>query len=443
MSRETITDIVIYTGGDPRNLSAFESLRQEIDKISHPLQPEINWREMELLALEIFRTNGVDLQTLSYYTLARTKRAGLAGFTEGCELLAGVLIGEWQTCWPNNEAARIEILNWFSSRLSRLVRALAFDDKSLRLLCRAERALQIICDKLQQMPLSQLPRIENLLIFVQNSVQRVEKQSGQSQHVEQSTAEKSALIWMPTKRIVAHATASTADIPAPPVKLPPHVPEANAESASHWLKSWQAFALGALCSLLVIAPIFYLSYWPLREQQDFLERQPAGKALLWLSNPQIKSYSRQLDNLTTIPVYYTAELGERSVSVARQLWPTDSRQQQVSQRWQQLNSETQRNPSTGESYSVVRQRLQQLSDELLAREKARSGLTISYLKTAIYQMQTAMAEDVPLEELLRQFEIATQNGESAPPLLLKQIDQRWNVLSQRYYGLIDHGNMAR
>ncbi|WP_323840828.1 type VI secretion system ImpA family N-terminal domain-containing protein, partial [Photorhabdus africana] len=90
--REPPENLIIRAGGNPMHLPAFTAIREEINKINHPSQPAVNWALIESLALTLFRTHGVDLQSAIYYTLARLQLSGLAGFTEGCELLAGVMV---------------------------------------------------------------------------------------------------------------------------------------------------------------------------------------------------------------------------------------------------------------------------------------------------------------------------------------------------------------
>ncbi|EAB3850597.1 type VI secretion system ImpA family N-terminal domain-containing protein, partial [Salmonella enterica subsp. enterica] len=77
MSQDALTHIIV-TGQDPRGLPEFSALREEINKSSHPSQPELNWKLVESLALAIFKAHGVDLHTATYYTLARTRTHGLA-----------------------------------------------------------------------------------------------------------------------------------------------------------------------------------------------------------------------------------------------------------------------------------------------------------------------------------------------------------------------------
>lgn len=106
MSNNALTQTIV-TGSDPRALPEFSAIREEINKANHPSQPELNWKLVESLALSIFKANGVDLHTATYYTLARTRNQGLAGFCEGAELLAAMIIHEWDKFWPQSGPARL------------------------------------------------------------------------------------------------------------------------------------------------------------------------------------------------------------------------------------------------------------------------------------------------------------------------------------------------
>ncbi|PQQ22589.1 hypothetical protein C6H64_23700, partial [Photorhabdus luminescens] len=135
-------NLIIRAGSNPMNLPAFTAIREEINKINHPSQPAVNWQLIESLALTLFRTHGVDLQSAIYYTLARMQLSGLAGFTEGCELLAGVMVSQWDALWPPQPAVRTEMLDWFNTRCGNALRQHDYTPRDLRMIYRAERALQ-------------------------------------------------------------------------------------------------------------------------------------------------------------------------------------------------------------------------------------------------------------------------------------------------------------
>ncbi len=121
MNSNVLTQTIV-TGSDPRGLPEFSAIREEINKASHPSQPELNWKLVESLALAIFKANGVDLHTATYYTLARTRTQGLAGFCEGAELLAAMVSHDWDKFWPQGGPARTEMLDWFNSRTGNILR---------------------------------------------------------------------------------------------------------------------------------------------------------------------------------------------------------------------------------------------------------------------------------------------------------------------------------
>lgn len=73
----------LKTGGDPRTLADYARLRDEMNKLTHPARPDVNWQHAETLCLSLFEHNGVELQTATWYTLARTHQAGLNGLNEG------------------------------------------------------------------------------------------------------------------------------------------------------------------------------------------------------------------------------------------------------------------------------------------------------------------------------------------------------------------------
>ncbi|MGL5162358.1 MAG: type VI secretion system ImpA family N-terminal domain-containing protein, partial [Plesiomonas shigelloides] len=159
----------LKVGQDPRMLPEYEALRAEINKLSHASRPDVDWQRIHQLASRIFEIHGVDLQTAIYFTLARARLQGLRGFTEGCEFLANLIVTQWDTFWPprHQERARIEMLDWFIARISDVMRQYPISHEDKRLIYRSERALQLISEKLHTSGLSRVPRIENLLHFVE------------------------------------------------------------------------------------------------------------------------------------------------------------------------------------------------------------------------------------------------------------------------------------
>ncbi|MDC9597610.1 VasL domain-containing protein [Xenorhabdus anantnagensis] len=428
-------NLIIRAGGSPLSLPEFAVIRDEINKTSHPAQPEVNWPLVESLSLTIFKTNGVDLQTAIYYTLARMQLNGLAGFTEGCELLAGVIVSEWDALWPPQPQVRTDLLEWFHSRTGSVLRQQDFAASDLRMIYRAERALQLIIDRLQQSDLKRLPRVENLLWFFQNAAKKLEKPR-------QAAKPASQPMQMPP---LVYLSQSEAESEMPPPPPPPrHDPQPAAdndqqrvrvqfpEQPPKGLSAWQGFGLGALLGGLVLVGSWLLFYKPLQQQLNAITDQPAGARLAWLYQPELARYQKQLDRLAETSPLATWETARTVTGTAEQFWPTSPDQRNITRQWEQeMTARIDSVPLKG-SWNATRDQLQQLADKILLQERTRGSFTLSYLKTAIYDIQRSHGSEVPLEELLRQLGVYAAKGDTAPPVLLKSIDERFNALLGRY-----------
>lgn len=442
---EAAENIIIQTGCDPRPWPEFSAIREEINKINHPARPEVNWRLIESLALTLFRSNGVDLQTAVYYTLARTQKHGLAGFTEGCELLAGMVVSQWDQLWPTQLQARTEILEWFNTRVGNQLRLYEFTHDDLRLVYRAERALQLLCDKLQQVEFKRVPRIENLLYLMQNTAKRLETaHEAAKQPPSAPPLKMTPMVYLsvpetePIRTTLPPEPELAKAAPQPNVEVRFTTPVKKRSPRALW-----GFCGGVLCSLLVAAGVYLVQIKPMQQQLAALNARPESAVQLWLAQPSVESYGQQmstLENQSPLAGLRTADL---SVALARQLWPAHAEQIAESQRWERLQQARLGSDVADSSYFQLQQRLQALSAKLLEQEQTRGSLTISYLKTAVYQMQSELNREIPLEELLRQLAVSVEKQQPASPVLLKQIDDRWNALLSRYHHLTQQAAPAR
>ncbi|CNH74045.1 VasL domain-containing protein [Yersinia pekkanenii] len=440
---ETSQDIIIQVGADPRHRPEFSAIREEINKINHPARPEVSWRLIESLALTLFRVNGVDLQTAVYYTLARTQINGLAGFTEGCELLAGMVISQWDQLWPEQPQARTEILEWFNARVGNQLRQHDFEHDDLRLLYRAERALQLLCDKLQQVELKRIPRLENLLYLMQNTAKRLEAANDAAKQPPPTPLKMPSMVYLSVPEPEPVRTAFSAAALQPKEESPPNVEVRFAPPVKKHSPALWGFVGGVLLSLLVATVVYFIQVKPMQQQLAALTSQPEGSVLLWLTRPDIATYAEQLNQLENLSPLAGLRTADTSLAMARQRWPTDPNQVAESQRWTQLLLARIGTDAVDSSYFQIQQRLQALSDKLIEQERSRGSLTISYLKTAVYQMQTELNREIPLEELLRQLAVAADKNQPASPVLIKKIDDRWNALLSRYHQLMQQTSSAR
>lgn len=425
---ETSQHIVIQTAGDPRHWPEFAQLRDEINKISHPAQPPVNWPHIETLALTLFHGHGVDLQTAVYYTLARTQLHGLAGFTDGCELLSALVVNHWESLWPPQPQHRQEILEWFNGRIGHPLRQQELTAEDLRLVYRAERALQLLCDKLQQVELKRVPRLDNLLGWMQNTAKRLE--------TAKAAAKPAASKPLDIAPVVCLAVPKAA--PQPPQAN--NAVRVNPPPARH--RFINGFAAGLVFSALIALAVYFSAIRPLQQQWLALMAKPESAVQLWFLNPTLASYPEQLQQLERLSPFAGLRTAEQTLALARQQWPADPRQRAASQRFERLVQARADSNTIDNSYAQLNKQLQELSATLLERERSRGSLTLSYLKTAVYQMQSELNRTVPLEALLRQLAQAVASGNTPPPLLIKQIDDRWNALLSHYDHLMQQADAA-
>lgn len=436
MSNYALTQTIV-TGSDPRALPEFSAIREEINKANHPSQPELNWKLVESLALSIFKANGVDLHTATYYTLARTRNQGLAGFCEGSELLAAMITHEWDKFWPQGGPARTEMLDWFNTRTGNILRQqVSFSENDLPLLYRTERALQLICDKLQQVELKRQPRVENLLYFVQNTRKRFEPQPGNRTDTAAQT----------TVRTLVYAPESTASTTAEAVPPLPDLPEmrvevrgvANNADNVRQGSTVKGFVAGAACTAVIAAVLWWWQAYPIQRQLTQVRDTAQGAATAWLASPVLKEYEQYLQQLLDAPPLQPLETGMQMMRTADTLWPESLQQQEASRMWSNtLRNRAQASPQM-KGWQQARQNLRDFADLMMKKETEKQGFTLSYIKTVTWQAERLLNQETPLEYLLTQYQ-ETRARKQDTQALEKEINERLDGLLSRWLLLKNTG----
>lgn len=162
------------TGGDPRTLADFIALRAEMNKLSHPARPDINWPYAEQLARSLLEHHGADLQTVAWYTLARARLGGLVGIHEGLSLMESLLAHQGKNLWPQALPARTEIFRTLSKRLRQVIRTLSLAPADLESLGLAERSLQSFDAVLQRLEIAPENPLSDLRALLHSTVSRFE-----------------------------------------------------------------------------------------------------------------------------------------------------------------------------------------------------------------------------------------------------------------------------
>jgi len=367
----TPTDRHLNTGGDPRTLADYARLREEMNKLTHPARPDVNWLLAEQYCLNLFEHNGIELQTAAWYTLTRTQRSGLAGLNEGLALIEALIVRQWDALWPQPVHARVEILNALSRRLQQAIRVITPTSTEHGPLYQAEQHLTSIGEALQCLELKHASQTDALRTLIHSAAVRLENSgSGPESHA-----------------TVAHNG----------VALPPAVSETHArrvyvapQQGMPAAKLWKPFAAGML-TMLVMAG---LTGWA------------------W-------QYNHQPDPLLT-PLY--TALKPRSVTLSPE---------QAATLQQQLKAMALPQEFLDGWYQGM-QGLQHLTGQLNSLDERRGKyITVSELKSQVFSITQSFNRAVPAEERLRQLALIPAD-QPLPPAQSLQTEQHMKQLLARY-----------
>ncbi|MFP2166991.1 VasL domain-containing protein [Enterobacter ludwigii] len=449
-----ITQRKIKTGGDPRSLSDYAALRDELSKLTHPARPDVNWRYAEKLCLSLFEQNGVELQTVAWYTLARAQLAGLFGLNEGLTILEALISHQWGALWPQPVHARMEILSSLSQRLQQRMRSLPLNYSDLSQLYRAEQLLTGLGEVLQRLELKHLSQLDTLRTLMHNSAVRLENSDG----ITTTGSSIQPGIVLPAT-VMNDATASTGDFAGGPDEDKPESavkwvyvaqpePQPNVEVLSTMpvpVKKWKSFAAG-MCTMLVISIVSAWS-WHFLHRPDPLQNQLAASLAPFpapLTSEQLEKLrqqtplpqdliaqtQQQLARLDKLPPDWDIAYSRKLIEQVQVLWPEQAKP--LVQQWQQqINISVLPVDKTNGWHEGMTQ-LQALADKLNALDGQKGKyITVSELKSQVFGMLTSFRQTVPVEEQLRQLKLLPEDS----PQRQQQIQQTEQHLRAQVYML--------
>ena len=113
-------------GTEPRQSPDYERLLEETAKLSS-LQgaAAVNWNTVVESAAAVLERQAKDIPAAVYLCVGLAHSDGLRGLADGVRVLADLLAGWWQTCFPplKRVRARVNMLNWWRDRILPLLDA--------------------------------------------------------------------------------------------------------------------------------------------------------------------------------------------------------------------------------------------------------------------------------------------------------------------------------
>ncbi len=436
----------VKTGSDPRQLPDFIALRDEMAKLTHPARPDVNWLQVEALSLSLFELNGVELQTGAWYTLARSHLARVNGLNEGLAILNALLSHQWTQLWPQPVHARAEILNGLFQRLQKLFRTYSLGHDDVSALMQSQGLLQGMNDILARQELKHACQTAPLMQQINSALTRLENSSTQEG--------VTPAIFLPPQLLAAIPAEEN---PSPVSRLVYVIhpePDVNVQVMQDRPlppKRWPVFLAGA-CSALVIGAIAFTGWHFMHRVDEATNALAVSIAPLpqTLSHEQIlalqqsrevqadpaawlKNASAQLDRLTALSPDWLYQYGNGLLAQAKALWPNRVEVTEMDKQWQQRIAANALSDRSLTGWHDGMQQLQMLTDRLNTLDGQKGKyITVSELKSSVYEMMNNFQKTVPLEEQLRLLQ--TQQGEAAL-VTQQQIQQHFNGLQLKYSSL--------
>ena len=391
---------LLKTGGDPRTLADFGALREEVSKLTHPARPDVDWARVEQLSLSLFRQNGLELQTVAWYTLARTHLAGMYGLNEGLAILEALIIHQWKVLWPQPVHVRMEILTGLSRRLQTVLRARELVDRELPLIYQAEQHLKVLQTQLQRLALKHADEWGALSVFMHNAAARLEKRA-----IHQAEAAEPLSPPAPVIRVAAPV--DQAAVPSQTAVSAAINPERPAIPT--W--RWRSFAAGVVTALVL------------------------GGAGLWgwqVTHPRfnplpVEASEPALAELGQLPPLWLQQYGFMLAAQAR---PPES--DALNAQWQHHIAANALPPEALSGWHEGMAGLRALTAKLNALDERKGKyLTASELKSMVFTITQNFERSEPVEEQLYSLG-QTPAGKPLPLIQLSQTDRHLYQLLNRY-----------
>ncbi|HCR1139948.1 TPA: type VI secretion system ImpA family N-terminal domain-containing protein [Klebsiella aerogenes] len=413
----------VRTGGDPRSLSEFMALRDEMSKLTHPARPDVDWAQVEKLSLSLFEINGVELQTCAWYTLARSHLARVSGLNEGLAILTALLSHQWAQLWPQPVHARAEIINGLLQRLQKLFRTFSLGAADVPALVLAETRLLEIKDILRRQEPSHACQMNPLMQLIRSALSRLENSpQPEDEPVESGAPEQGVVITedAPASRLVyvIHKAPEvgiqvTEEPPVPPKRWPVFIAgmaTALVLSAAT-VFGWQALHRPDEATKAMTASVAWIPEAMTPAQTEAFRRRESGRsdAGMWLAR-----ITSQVNWIMNLAPGWRLRYGQGLVAQAQTLWPDEPATRALVQRWEQYQAGRKLPASQLNGWHDGMAQLRALSAQLDALDRQKGKyLTGSELKTIVWRITSTFASAVPVEEQLRQ--LVSAAGETNSP----------------------------
>lgn len=341
----------------------------------------------------------------------------------------------------------MEILSGLSRRVQQMMRTLPIGYSDLSQLYRAEQQLTRLNEVLQRLELRHLSQFDALAALMHSSAVRLE--NSEAAAVNSGAAQQNVVLPASARR-AADAAVEMTPSAVKWVYIAQPQPEANIEVMTPPPPPgrWKPFAAGVVTMLVVGAA--GIGGWQLVQRPDpLIDHLAASLSPLPvpLSEQQIDGLKRQnyhpqkvrehteqqLAWLATLSPDWSFDYAQRLVRQARALSPQDAAVGKMAGEWQQQLKATALPEQAMGGWQQGMEQLLQLTAKLNALDGQRGKyITVSELKSVVYNATQAFSRSTPAEEQLRLYSVNPSDIQRRQAeMALEQLQKRYFLLTQQ------------
>lgn len=430
MSKVSLPEEVKFNPGVPKHSKAFLLLSNEMGILSRRTDAAPDWKELDRLCQRIFIRHGYDLQTGSWFCLIQLRLAGWRGVAKSLELLASALsFGERHGSEVADLGLRRSACEWLIGHVLTPIYTLSQSTEDGQAVARCETALTIISRQAKKLGIRGDDRLENLCYFLQVKArisQNIALDINEAQQIQLVCSTPSAPISAIQPSVLPIEEAAE-----PPVLIDDH-PQHNWRWFSYGLSTAAAimilWGIGVLINQRLFAEPPVLATLNTLEQVSKVFNS-AGISSHSLDSEQLKDIDRRMRLLAqTSPTWLAEQVNELSKSLD-EVEPDNL----ASASWRTLLAQSKESLTRAEGWFEIQNRLNSLEARLLESEsKKRHHITISELKTEVYEIKRALSNmDTPVSVKLGQLD-KMASSEAHSQALQQEIETQLNGLSRAY-----------
>ncbi|UHM93295.1 VasL domain-containing protein [Rahnella victoriana] len=424
-------------GHDPRLSKAFLLLSSELSPLNGTLPARLDWHALEERCFQLFHEYGYDLQSGMWFCLINLRLKSWKGLALALDLLSTAFTHNSQRCWPPVAAVsqRQQLIDWFSANVATHIYTLEYGPENSTEMCQVERSIGVLCSQSKNLQSRSHDSLNNLHYFLQVRCRSVP-------YPAQVSVTKTA----PVAAENTPPAVSEKKAPAPVAEIVQDAEPAEIRLAVETRLRPLWWALGGMAAGIALCAVV-AALWCYSQTLSFSETLSAPLLALqhsehqlndaWNHAPDADLQAQKeavlaraapvLEWLSAQPPQALLRQGEQLSDHLEKAYPGN----QYSARWQRTLDEKAGDIPALDGYVLANKHLDELEARLLyAEQKQSKYMTVSELKTAVYQIrQDLQRNGTSAETLLWTIRENKKNHREGNPALLKQFTQRIDALN--------------